>query len=150
MENKITCPVDFKLVNENKVRLIASFVFVISVLYVVTGFWPIMVVLAIDFFTRAFGYATYSLLGLIASRLIPLLRIPNKPIDQGPKRFAALIGFMMITAIVLFHLFGLLLTAKSFAFAIIMFSFLESTLGFCAGCYMYTFFHTVKRSARVA
>ena len=149
MGKKLNCPVDFKLVNEYKIRFIAAFVFILSAIYVWTGIWVIMLFLSIDFFLRAFGYPQYSLLGIMSSKLVNLFNLGTKLIDQGPKRFAALIGFIMVSAIVIFHVTGFFTIASILAFAIILFSFLESVFGICAGCHMYTFFHKMKRRVKV-
>ncbi|MES2431803.1 MAG: DUF4395 domain-containing protein [Bacteroidota bacterium] len=138
------CPVDFVQVNENKVRLNALWVFI---LVVFTLFYPLIYVyvfLSIDFFLRAFNFGKYSLLNWQSQNTIEQLNIPNKPIDQAPKRFAAGIGFtlsLLIVALLFFHL-----QKAAFVFSLIfaVFTFLESFLGICAGCYVYTLLKQAK------
>jgi len=135
--NSIECPVDFIPVNENKVRIIASQVFIISSLYVFTAYWPLIVFLLLDFFVRGFGSGKFSILSVVASAVIKLFSIGNKPIDQAPKLFAARTGIVLSIAILVFHT-EFSATAMIFGVLCSVSSFLESFAGFCAGCYLYS------------
>jgi hypothetical protein len=138
MNDKIDCPVDLVVVNENKVRLVALLVLFITVVFLLTSFWYLIAFLAIDFFLRAFKWGNYSILGIIADQIVNLFKIKNKPVDRGPKRFAAGIGFVITCGILLLLLFDFKIIAGLLAIILIFFAFLESVLGFCAGCYVYS------------
>src|SRR4051812_48118992 len=101
------CPVDFVQMNENKARLNALWVFVLVVFSFFYAAVPIFIFLAVDFFLRAFNFGKFSLLNWQSQNTIEQLNIPNKPIDQAPKRFAAGIGFILSVLILImlyFHL----------------------------------------------
>src|SRR6478609_695489 len=130
------CPVDFIPLNENKVRIIAGQVFILIVAYVVTGFWPLIAFLIIDFFLRAFELSRFSLLAQFASLSVKLFSIKNKLIDQAPKLFAARIGIILSLSILVVHTeFPVIALSLGILFS--LFAFLESVIGFCAGCYVY-------------
>jgi hypothetical protein len=132
------CPVDLIPVNENKVRLIALQVCVSSSIYMLTGFWPILILLLVDFTTRSFDLQKLSLLGKNATLLIRVFSIGNKPVDQAPKRFAARVGLTLVTLTLLLN-FTYPDTARILAATLVIFSFLESGFGFCAGCLVYAY-----------
>ena len=144
MNTSVDCPVDFIPVNENKVRLTALWV----LLLISMSFFsqPLLVIafLAIDFFLRGFNMGKYSPLNKLSELVVKQFHIANKPIDQAPKRFAARIGFILSVAVVI----CLLIEAVNIAFILrivfAVFAFLESFLGFCAGCYVYSFLRKVK------
>ncbi len=140
MKSDLECPVDFVSVNENKVRLTALFVLLLAIAFTVWQHWIIPAFLVVDFFSRAFNLGKFSLLNLVSGALVSFLNIRNKPTDLGPKRFAAKIGFIFCAIILLLSLFKVFTAALAFAGIIILFAFLESAFGFCAGCYMYTFY----------
>jgi len=140
MANNPECPVDFITVNENKVRLTALHVLLLSVVYVWLMHWSIAAFLTIDFFCRAFNWGKYSLLNLISEKEVQVFSVKSKPIDQAPKRFAAKIGFIFSLSILASMLFNYTNTAIVLSVILSMFAFLESFAGFCAGCYVYTFF----------
>ncbi len=148
--NNLECPVDFVLVNENKARLTALSVFLLAAAYALTTYWIFAAFLVIDFFLRALNFGKYSLLNLLSDVWIRLFSIKNKPIDRAPKTFAAQIGFLLIYSIFILHSFGQVTIALYLNAVLLLFSFLESAFGFCAGCYAYTFlkkffpFKTVK------
>lgn len=139
MNNNVECPVDFVSVNENKVRIIAALVFITSVLLAFTAYWPIVFLLAVDFLLRATYYNRYSPLAFVAAGLVKIFSIKEKPTDYAPKRFAAWIGFALSGAILLLLFLHIPFAAIALAAVLAIFSFLESALSFCAGCYIYSF-----------
>jgi len=139
MSQIIECPVDFIPVNENKVRFVALFVLVLSVVYLTLGLWHIFIFLIIDFALRAFDLGKYSLLALFSEGILKVAQIEPKPIDQAPKRFAARIGLIFSVVILGLHLSGFRDVAFGLGLILTVFAFLESFLGFCAGCLVYTY-----------
>ncbi len=140
MATELECPVDFITVNENKVRLTALNVFILAVVYIAIPNWLIPAFFTIDFFLRGFNFGKYSLLGLLSDAEVKLFGIKAKPIDQAPKRFAAKIGFFFSVSILAATVFNYPTTAIALAIILLVFAFLESFVGFCAGCYVYTFY----------
>ena len=140
MATELECPVDFITVNENKVRLTALNVFILGVVYIIVPNWIVPAFLTIDFLLRGFNWGKYSLLNLLSEKEVQLFGISVKPIDQAPKRFAAKIGFFFSVAILAATAFGYTTAGIALAIVLTLFAFLESFLGFCAGCYVYTFY----------
>ena len=99
MKNTPDCPVDFISVNENKIRLVAFFVFVLAIVFLITNLWLIMAFLIVDFFLRAYNFGKYSLLGILSDAVVKQLKIKNKPTDRAPKRFAAGVGLIFTIGI---------------------------------------------------
>jgi hypothetical protein len=132
------CPLDYISINENKARLTALFVLLLTAVYLLTGFWLIMAFLVADFALRALNLGKYSLLGFISDKVIKQLKIKYKATDRAPKRFAAMVGLAFTTAILIACILNLGLTGIVLALIMTAFAFLESFLGFCAGCYVYS------------
>jgi hypothetical protein len=132
------CPVDFIKINENKARLTAFFVLVLTLVYLKTGFWLIMAFLLVDFVLRATSRGKYSLLGFISDAVIKQLKIKPKPVDRAPKRFAAMVGVLFTAVILVSFILQLHVVALSLAAVLAFFAFLESFFAFCAGCYAYS------------
>lgn len=138
--NNIECPVDFVTINENKARVTAGLVFILTLIYLFTSLWIIPAFLLVDFFVRGFNFANYSLLGLVSDQLVKMFSIKQKPTDRAPKRFAAKIGFLFSLAILVCIGFDLKTTSLSLAIVLATFALLESAFGFCAGCHVYSFY----------
>jgi hypothetical protein len=132
----ITRPVQ-SYTNESKVRFIAFFVLVLTALYWLTASFWICVLLVADFALRSFDLGRFSPLGLLSDTIIRTFRLPLKPVFLPPKRFAARIGLGFSVAILATHIAGWNTMILSGVLA--LFAFLESFLGFCAGCYVYSF-----------
>jgi len=138
MENDLQCPVDFVLINENKARVTAFFVLVFAIVFLTTGLWLIMAFLSIDFFFRVNNWGKYSLLAILSDVVIKQLKIKNKPTDRSPKRFAAGVGLFFTVSILIFTLLHLSTLTVTLSAVLVLFAFLESFVGFCAGCYVYS------------
>lgn len=137
-QQSIICPTDGVQINENKVRVVAFLVLLTIGAYLLTNSIWLPVVLAIDFGVRGFVNRQYSPFRVAADWLVNQLGLPYKPTDQAPKRFAARIGFVFAIAIVLFHSLGWNTVLLSSVLA--LFASLESLVGFCAGCFVYTYY----------
>jgi len=143
MSNQLECPVDFVVVNENKVRLVVLWVLVLGIAFLFVQHWTIPAFLMIDFYLRGFHNGKFSLLNQLADLVESKLKIPNKPIDRAPKRFAAQIGFLMTDMILIVSFLGLDDAAIYMDAVLILFAFLESAFSICAGCHVYTFFKKI-------
>jgi hypothetical protein len=132
------CPVDFIPINENKARLTAFFVLVLTVAYLATGLWLIIAFLLFDFTLRTFNLGKYSLLGFLSDAVIKQVKIKNKPVGRAPKRFAAGVGMVFMAATLIAVFLNFIIAANSLASVIVLFAFLEAFLSFCAGCYVYS------------
>ena len=139
MKDDLQCPVDNVVINENKARFTAFFVLVLAVIFLFTCLWIIVAFLAVDFFLRVNNLGNYSLLGILSDAIIKQLHIKNKPTDRAPKRFAAGVGLLFTVAILILTLSHLPLYTNIVVSVLLFFAFLESFVGFCAGCYVYTF-----------
>jgi hypothetical protein len=144
MANNISCPVDNIVINENRVRLTALQVFILSIIFLFTTLWIIPAFLLADFFLRGFGYGKLSPLNMFSGWLVNKLSIRNKPIDQAPKIFAAQLGFVIADILFIVIVVDLTTLALIINGFLILFSFLESALGFCAGCHIYSFLKKFK------
>ncbi len=145
MSFELSCPVDFRKVNENKVRLTATWVLLLSIAFATTKFWIIPAFLFIDFSLRAFDLGKYSVLHRISDFFVKTFEIKNKPVEQAPKLFAAQIGLLFSVSILITTVFGYYTVSLALASVLIFFAFLESALSFCAGCYAYYFLQKISR-----
>lgn len=142
---ELSCPISTERINEHVVRLIAFMVALIAICCIsFLNYWPVLA-LTIDFALRAFTSGKFSLLKIVAIQISKALNLKPKSTDLAPKKFAATMGFifcLLITATFLFNFFTAALILTSI---IIIFALLESLLGVCVGCYVYTFLQVLKR-----
>ena len=127
-----------EIVNENAARIVAFFVVLLSVTAIYTESFFITIILLYGFTARVlYGPKFEPFARLALHIIIPLLKIKNIPTPGPPKRFAQCIGFIFsLTAIIL--LYAEYRTAYIITLSILsFFAFLESFLGFCAGCYIF-------------
>ena len=96
---KYVCPISDRQVDETVVRLVALLVLV-ATLAGCSAFLPwVAAALALDFFIRAFTRWPVSCLALAAKVIARAVGLPSKPINAGPKVFAARLGFVFAVLI---------------------------------------------------
>jgi len=115
-------------------------------LYLISGYLFLLMLLAIDFLVRTLNKPSLSLLGLLSDLVVKNFDIPNKPVDRAPKRFAAGTGLLFTVLIASSLLFKWPIAAVVLSMVLGIFAFLESIFAFCAGCYVYTFLQSVSLS----
>ena len=136
----IICPVSEDRVDNNVTRIIALQVLLIAITGSVLNNYWIFLFLAFDFTTRAFFKGKGSLLKWIAQQIVKLLKIAPKPINAAPRKFAAALGLVFSVLIALLIFNGSITSAYILNGMLAICAFMESFLGFCVGCYLYTFF----------
>jgi hypothetical protein len=144
MSHDLQCPVDHVKVNENKIRIIALLVLLIGIGFLLTGYNWLIMLLVYDFFVRAFFTPKLSLLGALANVFVKLFKVPNKPTDRGPKRFAAGMGFVFVAMMLIAAILGWVVLLAPLAVVLCIFACLESFAGVCVGCYVYTGLQKIK------
>ena len=122
-------------VNENAVSIVAYLVILITVFGIHFHQQWLLFLLALDFFLRATGLFA-SPLYLIAKKVSEFLYFEKKEVFAGPKRFAAMLGFVMTILIAFLYdsQVGIFLGITLIALAA-----LESVFNVCIGCYIYNF-----------
>jgi Domain of unknown function (DUF4395) len=144
MKTELECPVELVAINENKARLTAFFVLLLVIIFPFTNLWIIPAFLIVDFSIRASVWGKYSLLGILADAIIKQVGIKYKATDRAPKRFAALVGVIFSVPMLVLTLLHIVLPALLLTYTLVFFAFLESCIGFCAGCYVYTILKKIK------
>jgi hypothetical protein len=126
-------------VDEVSARLVAGGVVVMSIAYVATGWWWLLVLLAYGLVARVASGPTLSPLGLAVTRVLrPRLPIAPRPTPGPPKRFAQAVGvtFTLAAVVVRFGI-GAVGASELLVAAIAVAATLESVVGFCLGCWMF-------------
>jgi hypothetical protein len=136
----IVCPVSSERIPENLPRVTAFLVLTTLLLYVFTGFIPLVLYLVYDFLIRGYNLSDYSIFHKLSVLFLKRFGVSKTFIDKAPKMFAARLGGFMGILIVVFHLFNLSGIAIGIAGLIIVLSTLECVIGLCVGCYIYSLF----------
>jgi len=148
MNTNAVCPISDKVINENTARFNAFITSVFLVIYLVTANLLPVVILLIDFFLRAARLAKLSPFAVISTQIISLFKIKNKPVNAGPKIFAAGIGVLFNIAIITFTLLNLNTIAIIFAAIFLFCALLEASVSFCVACKIYPFVYSLSNLFR--
>ncbi len=123
-------------VDEVSARLVAGGVVALSAAYVVTGWTPLVVVLALGFLARVATGPTLSPLGQLVTRVVrPALPVAARPTAGPPKRFAQGIGAVLSTVAALVVVgVGAVGVGQVLVAMVTVAASLEAFVGFCLGC----------------
>ncbi|GAA5164238.1 DUF4395 domain-containing protein [Ornithinimicrobium tianjinense] len=134
------------VVDDVTVRLIAGVVLAVVLVTAVTQQWWLFAVLALDFALRAtVGPAASPVAQLVRRVIRPRVRALPHPTPGAPKRFAAAIGATMTGAATLLWVFhaatgsgAAIAAVYVIAGVMVLFPALESLLGLCVGCVIFS------------
>ena len=122
-------------VDEVSARLVAGGVLLLAGAYVVTGWLPLVAVLAYGFVARVLAGPRFSPLGLLVTRgLRPRLPVAARPVPGPPKRFAQGIGAVLSSLALVLALVGAGPGARVVVGLVVVAASLESVVGYCIGC----------------
>ena len=125
-------------VNETAARLVAAMVLALTIIILLSNQWWLSFILAYGFLARVLAGPTISPMGLLATRILAPRIGTNKPVPGPPKRFAQAVGLVFSVAALIFHFaIGLTLVSQILLLILVLFAFLESVAGFCAGCFIF-------------
>lgn len=133
--------------NEPVIRIVAFEVAILGIAFAVTQVLVIPLFLLFDFYLRGWYMQKYSPLRWVAIRINHyLFQNRQKLVFAPPKIFAARIGAILNFAIIVTYILGLGNNYCSLALALVLvcFALLESLAGFCAGCYLYSYYEKLR------
>lgn len=123
------------VVDDVSVRVVAAVVLTVVLAAAVTGWWWLFAVLAVDFWLRVASGPRFSPLAHLTLRVIrPRLPAAPRETPGPPKRFAALMGALLTTAITVLFALGAPAAAWVLGAAMVVFPALEAFAGLCVGC----------------
>ena len=145
MAKEISCPISPERINENVARIAAGYTILFTILSIVTGWYVINLLLAIDFGIRSFTTGSLSILRFASIKTARLFSIKNKPVDAAPKKFAAGVGMFFCLVIAVSQILHIDLLLYIFSGMLLVCAFLESAFGYCVGCVVYTFLTGIRK-----
>ena len=127
-------------VNDYAARAVASMVIILCVAILITNIEWIIWFLLYGFIARVATGPTLSPIGLLATKVIvPLLKLPNKPVPGPPKRFAQGIGLFVTAVSLILFIADFVFWGRVGIFILAFFAGLEAFLGFCTGCFIFNY-----------
>jgi hypothetical protein len=146
MKTYALCPISEKKVNERIARLNAAFTVLLIAGFLFTQNIFLVAFLAIDFFLRTSDRAKFSLVAISSKNLVKYLQVKELLINAGPKIFAARIGLVLSSLIILSFILKAKILALIIAGILGLFSFLEAAFGLCVACEIYPYVYRLLYS----
>lgn len=136
MLKNVVCPVSTKQIDSHASRLTALICAAGLAIYIVIGFLPLIVAVALDYLMRAAGLARLSPVRALAAASLSAANVQPKPTGEAPKLFASRVGLLFAAA-------AMVLAVADSPAAVVpaailcLFAVLDGALDFCVGCLTY-------------
>jgi hypothetical protein len=146
MRTYALCPISEKKVNERVARFNAAFTVLLIAGFILTQNIYFVAFLAIDFYLRTADLAKYSLVAISSKSIVRFLQVKEVLINAGPKIFAARIGLLLSSLIIISYILNAKMPAYVIASILGLFSFLEAAFGLCVACEIYPYVYRLLYS----
>lgn len=146
MKTYALCPVSEKKVNERVARLNATFTVLLISGFLITQNIYFVAFLAIDFYLRTADLAKFSLVAISSKSIVRYLQVKELWINAGPKIFAARIGLVLSSLIIVLYILNAKIPALVIGGILGLFSFLEAAFGLCVACEIYPYVYRLLYS----
>lgn len=141
-----SCPINFKKVDQNIIRMQAGIISISAIAYLLTQEQLLLNFLLYDFFVRIIGYKKFSVVAIIANFVAKKLSFTKDVVDAGPKQFAAQIGLIFVFVANLFYYLNFA-ELSFYTIAILVFcALLEACFGICVGCKVYPLYNKIFKN----
>ncbi len=137
MKTYAFCPVSEQKINERVARLNAIFTVLLLLTFAFSQHVILVVFLVIDFFIRAIDFPKFSPIAISSKNIIRYLPVKPQHINAGPKIFAARVGLVLSSLIVVSFLLSFGTFTIILSGILGLFSFLEGVFGLCVACKIY-------------
>ena len=128
---------DLDVIDARAPRFNQATVGVVSLVAVLTGWWPLLTLLALQL-GIGLRFGRQYCLPCVAYFELVQPRFGEGPIeDSRPPRFANQVGFLVLTSATLAHVLGFPTVGNALGLLVAGLALLAATTGFCAGCEMY-------------
>jgi len=125
-------------VNERAARVVAAAVAVVAAITLLSGWYWLLVPLALGFLARVIAGPTLDPFARLAVHVVAPRLGPPKMVPGPPKRFAQAVGLMLSSTAAIAALWlDATAVADVLVATLLLFATLEAALGFCAGCWMF-------------
>ena len=128
---------DTDVIDAHAPRFNQATIGVLSLLAVVTGWWPILALLAAQLAIGLTLGRRYCVACLIYFEFLQPRLGEGQIEDARPPRFANLVGFIVLSAASVAYLIGLPLVGGALGLIVAALALLAATTGLCVGCEMY-------------
>lgn len=140
-----SCPVSFKKIDQNTVRVMAGLVSALGIAFIIAPQLSILAVLLYDFLVRTLDYKKISPLFHLAKLIAKLLKLKKDEIDAGPKEFALKIGFLFVFISFIMFLSNEITAAVLVILTLTICALLELIFNYCIGCEMYMILKKLRK-----
>ena len=125
-------------INEYAARMVAGFILIMSLSYLYSHNIYLLVFMVYGFLARVVAGPSLSPIALLVTKIIiPQMGNPYIECPGPPKQFAQFVGLIFTSLALYFRINGDSTTPYLLIGVLTIFAFMESIMGFCAGCWFF-------------
>ena len=108
--------------------------------FVISCSFVMPLILVADFLLKLSSKNRYGIFKPVSKKCKELFNLPQKSVDDAPKKFARILGMIMSLNLIILYFFDLHEPAVILSIIFITFALLDAFFDFCIGCKIYTAF----------
>ena len=132
------CPISQKRTDSYLERIEAFITAAVVATFVMTCSFAMPLILAIDFLLKLATQNRYGIFRPLSKKCKEIFKLPQKSVDDAPKKFARLLGMLISFNLVVLYMLNLHIPAVILSCIFITFALLEAFFDYCVGCKIYT------------
>jgi hypothetical protein len=138
MMNHNACPLSYKKINSYEFRMAGAFYTILLAIFLLSGKIFIIVYLLGDVGMRLF-FINHSPILLLSKMILKWIHYKKQMEDYAPKRFALILGAVMLMMILSTNLYSLETISWILSGILIILKLLDVIFNYCVGCKLYQF-----------
>ncbi len=138
-----SCPIEYKTVDKNIIRINAMLIFSFLLLFIITFNSMFLIMIGMDFIIRVFFGLKYSPFCFIVKRILRISGVKPHKINAGPKTFAAKIGLIFTVMTSLFYFMGYMNIALTISLIFLIATGMDAFFNYCVACQLYPYYKKI-------
>ncbi len=133
-----SCPISQNRTDSYLERIEAFISAIIVTVFIVTCSFIFPLILLFDYILKLSSRNKSGLFKPVAKKCKDILNLPQKDVDEAPKKFAKILGTIISFNLIILYTFQLHIPAVIVSLIFITFALLEAFFDFCVGCKIYS------------
>ena len=139
----LSCPISSSIINDSEFK-VASLVYIFLLFgYLFSGYLFLVGYALVDILMRLSPLSKSPVL-LFSALVAKVAKLKYSARNEAPKRFALILGSIMLLSIMLAHLYSFHVLAFIITSNLVLLKLLDVVLDYCVGCKLYSYLMLLK------
>lgn len=139
----LSCPISSSIINNSEFKVVGLVYIFLLFGYLFSGHLFLVVYVLADILMRLSPLSKSPVL-FFSAVVAKVAKLKYSPRNEAPKRFALMLGSVMLLSIMLAHLYSFDVLAFVITSNLVLLKLLDVVLNYCVGCKLYSYLMLLK------